>query len=77
MSPSGDSSRELMRWWLQNRKDLDDIVDADVERSCASKTPYSSEADARAHIAMNKMGGKLFSYHCRYCDMWHLTRRAQ
>jgi hypothetical protein len=20
-------------------------------------------------------GIKLFTYHCRYCDFWHLTRR--
>jgi len=20
-------------------------------------------------------GMKLFTYHCRYCDCWHLTRR--
>ena len=29
-------------------------------------------ADA-AVAAMNGM--KLFTYHCRYCDFWHLTRR--
>jgi hypothetical protein len=62
-----------MRWWLKNRGDVDDFVDADVERSCASKVSYGSETEARSHAAMNGM--KLNTYHCRYCDGWHLTRR--
>jgi hypothetical protein len=62
-----------MRWWLKNRGDLDDFVDADVERSCGSKVSYASEAEARSYMAMNGM--KLSTYHCRYCDGWHLTRR--
>jgi hypothetical protein len=24
---------------------------------------------------MNGMGDVLFSYECRYCNFWHLTRR--
>lgn len=64
-----------MAWWLRNRGDLDQAVDRDLERSCSSKTPYASEADARAHAAMNDMSDVLYAYHCRYCDMWHLTRR--
>jgi hypothetical protein len=68
-----DKPGDLMRWWLSNRGDLDHYVDADLERSCGSKVSYSSEADARAHMAMNGM--KLSTYHCHYCDGWHLTRR--
>jgi hypothetical protein len=65
----------MMDWWLRNRGDLDDYVDQDVERSCTSKAAYESESAARAHIAMQGLGGKLFTYRCRYCDSWHLTRR--
>ena len=65
----------MMDWWLRNRGDVDDFVDRDVGRSCSSKTPYRSEDDARAHIAMNGMQGRLYTYQCHYCDMWHLTKR--
>jgi hypothetical protein len=65
----------MMDWWLRNRGDLDDYVDRDIERSCASKDAYESEAAARAQAAMQGMGGKLFTYECRYCMSWHLTRR--
>ena len=75
MSERRDPDREMMEWWLRNRGDVDQFVDRDVNRSCSSKTPYSSEDDARAHVAMNGMQGRLFSYHCVYCDMWHLTKR--
>jgi hypothetical protein len=63
----------LMDFYLRNRASVDTNIDKDVERSCTSKQPYNSEDEARAVAAMNGM--KLFSYHCRYCDFWHLTRR--
>jgi hypothetical protein len=62
-------------WWLKNRGSIDDAVDRDIDRSCTSKDGYDSESAARAHAAMNGMSGKLFSYECRYCRLWHLTRR--
>jgi hypothetical protein len=65
-----------MKWWLANRGSIDDATDRDVERSCTSKDGYRSEDEARAHAAMNGMSGVLHTYHCRYCDAWHLTRRA-
>jgi len=65
----------MMDWWLRNRGDLDDYFDRDVERSCTSKSGYESETAARAHIAMQGLAGKLFTYRCRYCEAWHLTRR--
>jgi hypothetical protein len=46
-----------------------------MQRSCSSKDGYRTEAEARAHIAMNRMSGSLFTYHCAYCNEWHLTRR--
>jgi hypothetical protein len=64
-----------MEFYLRNRAPSDAAIDRDVERSCASKQPYESEAGARAVAAMNGMSGALFTYHCRYCDFWHLTRR--
>jgi hypothetical protein len=64
-----------MKWWLESRGGIDDAVDRDVERSCASKDGYRTEDEARAHAAMNGMSSVLFTYHCRYCDSWHLTRR--
>ncbi len=64
-----------MNWWVQNRSHLDSNIDRDIERSCTSKDAYETEEIARAHSAMNKMSGVLFTYHCRYCQMWHLTRR--
>ncbi len=62
-----------MRWWLANRGDLDEYTNEDLKRSCESKVSYASEVEARAHMVMNGM--KLSTYHCRYCDGWHLTRR--
>jgi len=68
-------SESLMDFSLRNRGPLDAAIDRDVERSCTSKQPYESDAQARAIAAMNGMSGALFTYHCRYCDFWHLTRR--
>ncbi len=64
-----------MDFYLRGRASSDAAIDRDVERSCASKQPYESEAQARAVAAMNGMSGSLFTYHCRYCDFYHLTRR--
>jgi hypothetical protein len=63
----------LMDFFIRTRSAADPSIDRDVERSCTSKQPYASEGEARAVAAMNGM--KLFTYHCRYCDFWHLTRR--
>ncbi|MBV8246483.1 MAG: hypothetical protein JOZ38_11210 [Candidatus Eremiobacteraeota bacterium] len=65
----------FMDWWLRNRGDHDASVDRDIERSCTSKDSYESEEAARAVAAMNGMADVLFTYHCRYCDGWHLTRQ--
>jgi hypothetical protein len=63
-----------MDFYVRTRMNADPALDAgDVTRSCSSKQPYASEGEARAIAAMNGM--KLFTYHCRYCDFWHLTRR--
>jgi len=62
-----------MDFFVRTRSGPDPSIDRDVERSCTSKQPYASEDEARAVAAMNGM--KLFTYHCRYCDFWHLTRR--
>jgi hypothetical protein len=69
-APSAD---DMMAYHLRNRANIDASIDRDIERSCTSKQPYASEGEARAVMAMNGM--KLFTYHCRYCDCWHLTRR--
>lgn len=63
----------LMDFFIRTRSTADPSIDRDVERSCTSKQPYASADEARAVAAMNGM--KLFTYHCRYCDFWHLTRR--
>lgn len=68
-------SDDLMKWYVANRREADAAIDRDVERSCSSKQQYASEADARAHALMNGMGDVLFTYECRYCGFWHLTRR--
>ncbi len=54
---------------------MDAAVDRDIERSCTSKDAYETEEAARAVAAMNGMANVLFTYHCIYCDSWHLTRR--
>jgi hypothetical protein len=66
-------TESLMDFYVRTRTAADPSIERDVERSCTSKQPYASEAEARAVAAMNGM--KLFTYHCRYCDFWHLTRR--
>ncbi len=71
---SGESE-SLMQWFVKERMQPDPRVDADVERSCTSKQQYADEMDAHAHALMNGMGDVLFSYECRYCGFWHLTRR--
>jgi hypothetical protein len=71
-TPTGD---DPMQWYLKDRAATDAWIDADIARSCTSKQQYSDEADARAHALMNGMGRVLFSYECRYCGFWHLTRR--
>ena len=80
MSPRGRGTNggpsepeSLMAFYLRTRSANDPTIDRDVERSCSSKQPYASEGEARAVAAMNGM--KLHTYHCRYCDFWHLTRR--
>jgi hypothetical protein len=64
-----------MEFYLRNRQPADASIDADVSRSCTSKQPYATEAEARAIATMQGMSGSLFTYHCRYCEFWHLTRR--
>jgi hypothetical protein len=73
--PKASSDFDVMKWWLRSRGDIDAVQDRDIARSCNSKDAYRSEAEARAHVAMNGMAGSLFTYHCTYCDFWHLTRR--
>ena len=73
MSGSGQAQESLTDFFLRNRAATDAEIDRDIARSCTSKQPYASEAEARAVMAMNGM--KIFTYHCRYCDCWHLTRR--
>jgi hypothetical protein len=51
------------------------VQDRDLARSCGTKDGYRSDAEARAHAAMNGMSGVLFTYRCSYCEQWHLTRR--
>ncbi len=65
----------LMEWFIKNRQQTDAEIDRDVARSCTSKQQYADEMDAKAHALMNGMGDVLFSYECRYCGFWHLTRR--
>lgn len=64
-----------MDFYLRNRANVDASIDRDVERSCTSKQQYASEAEARATATMHGMSGSLFTYFCRYCEFWHLTRR--
>lgn len=71
--PKRDEDESLMKFYLRNRAGADASIDRDVERSCTSKQQYASEGEARAIAAMNGM--KLFTYRCRYCEFWHLTRR--
>jgi hypothetical protein len=66
---------DVMKWWLRSRDGIDDAQDRDIARSCETKDAYRSEAEARAHAAMNGMSGSLFAYRCTYCERWHLTRR--
>jgi hypothetical protein len=66
---------DLMQYYLRNREHFEKRTDADIERSCASKDAYPTEAHARAVAAMNGMAGALYTYECFYCKQWHLTRR--
>ena len=64
-----------MDFYLRNREPVDRSIDADVSRSCTNKQQYASEGEARAIATMQGMSGSLFTYQCRYCEFWHLTRR--
>jgi hypothetical protein len=72
---SAPPQEDLMAYYLRNREAFGAKTDADIERSCASKDAYPTEAHARAVAAMNKMGDVLYTYQCFYCRQWHLTRR--
>ena len=66
-----------MDWSLRHRGDIDSAVDRDIERSCRSKDGYETEEAARAVAAMNGMATVLHTYHCVYCERWHLTRQKR
>lgn len=68
-------AESMMDFYLRNRTKTDASIDADLERSCTSKHQYKDELEARSIAIMQGMSGLLFTYHCRYCDFWHLTRR--
>lgn len=70
-----EQTESLMDFWLRNRGVVDEAVDRDVERSCESKDRYPTREQARAVAAMNGMADVLFTYQCRYCGDWHLTRQ--
>lgn len=70
-----EPGESMMDFYLRNRANVDTSIDLDVARSCTSKQQYASEAEARAIATMQGMSGSLFTYHCRYCEFWHLTRR--
>ncbi len=66
----------------RTRKDLapipfESLLRDDRTRSCDGKDAYPSDAHARAVAAMNGLSGALFTYRCRYCEQWHLTRRRE
>ena len=73
--PKKTSGESLMDMWLRERTRADPAIDRDVARSCETKQPYASVEEARAVGAMNGMSGSLYTYQCRYCEWWHLTRR--
>jgi hypothetical protein len=73
--PKGAAGESMMDFYLRTRANVDTSIDDDVARSCTSKQQYASEAQARAIATMQGMSGSLFTYHCRYCEFWHLTRR--
>lgn len=68
-------TESLMDFWLRNRGPVDEAIDRDLERSCESKDSYPTREQARAVAAMNGMADVLFTYECRYCQQWHLTRQ--
>ena len=70
-----EHAESLMDFWLRNRGTVDEAIDRDVERSCESKDRYPTREQARAVAAMNGMADVLYTYQCRYCGDWHLTRR--
>jgi hypothetical protein len=70
-----DAAESIMDFYLRTRADVDTAIDQDIARSCTSKQQYATEAQARAIATMQGMSGSLFTYHCRYCEFWHLTRR--
>ena len=73
--PKDSGGFDVMKWWLRSREGIDEVQDRDLARSCGTKDGYRSDAEARAHAAMNGMSGVLFTYRCSYCEYWHLTRR--
>lgn len=48
-------------------------------RSCLSKIRYDTQAHANVAIsrARHRRRVALFTYYCRHCGGWHLTRQLQ
>ena len=53
-SGAAATPEDLMQYYLRNREHFEQRTDADIERSCASKDAYPTEAHARAIAAMHK-----------------------
>jgi len=53
------------------------LDDGGPARSCLGKDAYPSEEHAKSVMLMNGMAGVLSVYRCRYCEMWHFTKRRQ
>lgn len=40
---------------------------------CTGKVPYFTQREAKTIIRNWKFGGTPSVYHCRHCDLWHIT----
>jgi hypothetical protein len=50
-------------------------ADEPAKLPCAEKLVFDTkqQADTAANVAEYQRGIRLKSYHCRYCDLWHLA----
>ena len=59
-------------------RDLIERSSDPIERSCSSKTPFTTRREATQRLRHGRsQDGTLRPYHCGHCGEWHLGHRPR